>query len=73
MLMLFLRTPSHLYPFSFHYAAPHSDRNLNLGLESGSLALRLRLDPVKDKDFVPLPGPLLRKYIAYARQFIFPR
>ncbi|XP_020599304.1 probable DNA helicase MCM8, partial [Phalaenopsis equestris] len=40
---------------------------------SGSLISRLRLDLEKDKDFVPLPGPLLRKYIAYARTFVFPR
>ncbi|XP_020588426.1 probable DNA helicase MCM8 [Phalaenopsis equestris] len=39
---------------------------------SGSLISRLRLDLEKDKDFVPLPGPLLRKYIAYARTFVFP-
>eukprot|EP01018_Ginkgo_biloba_P024667 Gb_07123 [translate_table: standard] len=40
---------------------------------SGSLASRLKLNPVKDCDFVPLPGPLLRKYIAYAKQFVIPR
>ncbi|KAK8941695.1 hypothetical protein KSP40_PGU011360 [Platanthera guangdongensis] len=32
-----------------------------------------RLDLAKDKDFIPLPVPLLRKYIAYGRTFIFPR
>nr|XP_027071030.1 probable DNA helicase MCM8 isoform X3 [Coffea arabica] len=37
-----------------------------------NIAARLRLDP-KDSDFVPLPGPLLRKYIAYAKTYIFPR
>ncbi|XP_057865260.1 probable DNA helicase MCM8 isoform X2 [Cryptomeria japonica] len=42
-------------------------------LRNGSLAARLRLNPVQDHDFVPLPGPLLRKYIAYAKQFVFPR
>ncbi|KAK1320493.1 hypothetical protein QJS10_CPA03g01306 [Acorus calamus] len=41
--------------------------------KNGSLASRLRLHPDKDRDFVPLPGPLLRKYIGYARNFIFPR
>ncbi|PKA63301.1 DNA replication licensing factor MCM3 like 1 [Apostasia shenzhenica] len=46
---------------------------IEFGIKSGSLASRLRLDPEKDKDFVPLPGPLLRKYISYARAFIFPR
>ncbi|XP_071700805.1 probable DNA helicase MCM8 [Rutidosis leptorrhynchoides] len=40
---------------------------------SDSLVSRLRLDPVKARDFVPLPGPLLRKYIAYARTYVFPR
>lgn len=42
-------------------------------LRSKSLAARLRLDPQKDADFVPLPGPLIRKYIAYARTYIFPQ
>ncbi|CAA6656870.1 unnamed protein product [Spirodela intermedia] len=63
----------HSLPAKRQCLALHNDRNLNIGLESGSLALRLRLDPVKDKNFAPLPGPLLRKYVAYARQFIFPR
>ncbi|EPS64801.1 hypothetical protein M569_09979, partial [Genlisea aurea] len=40
---------------------------------SGSLISRLKLHPIKDRDFVPLPGPLLRKYIAYARTYVFPR
>ncbi|XXG54976.1 hypothetical protein AAC387_Pa03g2725 [Persea americana] len=47
--------------------------DMDLGVKTGSLASRLRLDPKKDRDFVPLPGPLLRKYIAYARTFVFPR
>ncbi|XP_024188305.2 probable DNA helicase MCM8 [Rosa chinensis] len=38
-----------------------------------SLISRLRLDPKKDADFVPLPMQLLRKYIAYAKTFVFPR
>ncbi|KAL6142008.1 hypothetical protein ACLB2K_060292 [Fragaria x ananassa] len=38
-----------------------------------SLVSRLKLDPKKDADFVPLPMQLLRKYIAYARTFVFPR
>lgn len=38
-----------------------------------SLVSRLRLDQAKDSDFVPLPGQLLRKYISYARTFVFPR
>eukprot|EP00268_Persea_americana_P053269 TRINITY_DN6019_c0_g1_i1.p1 TRINITY_DN6019_c0_g1~~TRINITY_DN6019_c0_g1_i1.p1 ORF type:complete len:780 (+),score=167.53 TRINITY_DN6019_c0_g1_i1:142-2481(+) len=47
--------------------------DMDLGVKTGSLASRLRLDPKKERDFVPLPGPLLRKYIAYARTFVFPR
>ncbi|KAF5206952.1 Dna replication licensing factor mcm2 [Thalictrum thalictroides] len=47
--------------------------NTNWGEKSGSLASRLKLDPQKDREFVPLPGLLLRKYIAYARTFVFPR
>ncbi|XP_074575784.1 putative DNA helicase MCM8 [Curcuma longa] len=50
-----------------------SDKNVESSILDGSLASRLRLNPVKDKDFVPLPGSLLRKYIAYARNFVFPR
>lgn len=42
-------------------------------VEGGSLVSRLRLDPKKDGDFAPLPVQLLRKYIAYARAFVFPR
>lgn len=42
-------------------------------VQGGSLLSRLKLDRKKDADFVPLPGPLLRKYIAYARNFVFPR
>ncbi|CAH1452171.1 unnamed protein product [Lactuca virosa] len=45
----------------------------SVGEKSGSLVSRLRLDPGKDIDFVPLPSPLLRKYIAYARTYVFPR
>ncbi|KAK2647711.1 hypothetical protein Ddye_015200 [Dipteronia dyeriana] len=46
---------------------------LDASVKSGSLVSRLRLDPKKDGDFVPLPAPLLRKYIAYAKTFVFPR
>ncbi|CAN1805557.1 Probable DNA helicase MCM8 [Linum perenne] len=35
--------------------------------------ISLRLCPHKDADFSPLPGSLLRKYIAYARTYVFPR
>ncbi|XP_057778999.1 probable DNA helicase MCM8 [Salvia miltiorrhiza] len=47
-------------------------RGVDLNVKSGSLVVKLRLDP-KDRDFAPLPGPLLRKYIAYARTYVFPR
>ncbi|CAM8912953.1 unnamed protein product [Rhodiola kirilowii] len=47
--------------------------SIDLSMNIGSLAARLRLDPNKDRDFIPLPSQLLRKYIAYARNFVFPR
>ncbi|KAJ3669148.1 hypothetical protein LUZ60_011098 [Juncus effusus] len=47
--------------------------NAELALGGSSLASRMRLDPEKDKDFAPLPSPLLRKYITYARNFVFPK
>ncbi|XP_050227561.1 probable DNA helicase MCM8 [Mercurialis annua] len=53
--------------------ASQSNGGINIGVRSGSLISRLRLEPKKDVDFAPLPGPLLRKYIAYARTYIFPR
>ncbi|CAL1379269.1 unnamed protein product [Linum trigynum] len=46
---------------------------IDASVRHGSLASRLRLDPHKDADFSPLPAPLLRKYIAYARTYVFPR
>ncbi|CAN1805550.1 Probable DNA helicase MCM8 [Linum perenne] len=46
---------------------------IDTSVKSGSLASRLRLCPHKDADFSPLPGSLLRKYIAYARTYVFPR
>ncbi|XP_073008456.1 probable DNA helicase MCM8 [Typha latifolia] len=49
------------------------DGDTNFAVKSSSLTSRLRLDPQMEKDFVPLPCPLLRKYITYARNFIFPR
>ncbi|KAL6011117.1 DNA replication licensing factor mcm8 [Asimina triloba] len=54
-------------------AVLQNDMDMEFGAKSGSLASRLRLDPKKDKDFIPLPAPLLHKYIAYARSFVFPR
>ncbi|BAT85684.1 hypothetical protein VIGAN_04325600 [Vigna angularis var. angularis] len=47
--------------------------DLDVRSRSGSLISRLRLDPLRDGDFIPLPGQLLRKYIAYARSYVFPR
>ncbi|CBI32613.3 unnamed protein product, partial [Vitis vinifera] len=55
------------------YIAAHTVGGIDMNAKSGSLVSRLRLDPKKDMDFVPLPAPLLRKYIAYARTFVFPR
>lgn len=48
-------------------------REIDMNTKQGSLVARLRLDPKKESGFVPLPAPLLRKYIAYARTYIFPR
>ncbi|KAD4384396.1 hypothetical protein E3N88_24564 [Mikania micrantha] len=53
--------------------ASQSVNSTDLNVKSDSLIVRLRLDPRKDNDFVPLPGPLIRKYIAYARTYVFPR
>ncbi|GAB4856728.1 DNA replication licensing factor mcm8 [Ancistrocladus abbreviatus] len=52
--------------------ASQRDREMDIAT-SGSLVSRLRLDHKKDTDFVPLPGQLLRKYITYARTYVFPR
>lgn len=54
-------------------AASQSIRQTDVTITSESLVARLRLDPRKDSEFVPLPAPLLRKYIAYARAFVFPK
>ncbi|WCJ34583.1 minichromosome maintenance 8 [Euphorbia peplus] len=53
--------------------ASQNNAVMDLSVRSGSLVSRLRLQPNKDVDFAPLPGPLLRKYIAYARTYVFPR
>lgn len=50
-----------------------SDGDPGLGVGGNSLLSRLRLQPEKDKDFAPLAGQLLRKYISYAREHVFPR
>lgn len=56
-----------------HIAASLTARDVDTNAKSDSLVSRLRLDPKKDDDFVPLHGSLLRKYITYARTFVFPR
>lgn len=43
------------------------------GVGENSVASRLRLHPEKDKNFAPLTGQFLRKYIAYSRERVFPR
>ncbi|CAA7013000.1 unnamed protein product [Microthlaspi erraticum] len=45
----------------------------NTHAKEGSLMSRLRFDSKKDDDFTPIPGQLLRKYIAYARTFVNPK
>ncbi|CAD5195732.1 unnamed protein product [Musa acuminata subsp. malaccensis] len=73
IMALHTRNSEHLFSTKKQRTAMQPDKNMEVGVRIGSLSSRLRLDPVKDKDFVPLPGPLIRKYIAYARNFIFPR
>lgn len=51
----------------------HFDGDPGLGVGGNSVASRLRLHPEKDKDFTPLFGQLLRKYISYSREHVFPR
>ncbi|XP_031397201.1 probable DNA helicase MCM8, partial [Punica granatum] len=46
---------------------------MDFSVKSGSLVSRLRLHPKEHVDFIPLPGPLFRKYIAYARSYVFPK
>ncbi|XP_015578499.2 probable DNA helicase MCM8 isoform X1 [Ricinus communis] len=53
--------------------AAQNNRGMEMSVRSGSLISKLRLEPTRDVDFAPLPGPLLRKYIAYARTYVFPR
>jgi DNA helicase MCM8 len=43
------------------------------GVGGNSVASRLRLHPEKDKNFAPLAGEFLRKYISYSREHVFPR
>ncbi|XP_054802072.1 probable DNA helicase MCM8 isoform X2 [Prosopis cineraria] len=60
-------------PSDSRIMVPQNAESIDLGVRSGSLVSKLRLDPQRDSDFVPLPTQLLRKYIAYARSFVFPR
>ncbi|XP_050940144.1 probable DNA helicase MCM8 isoform X3 [Cucumis melo] len=60
-------------PLALKNVAMENDGKVDAGSKRESLVSRLRLDKAKDGDFVPLPGQLLRKYIAYARTFVFPR
>lgn len=60
-------------PLTLKNVAMENDGKGGGGSKHESLVSRLRLDKAKDGDFVPLPGQLLRKYIAYARTFVFPR
>ncbi|EOY07748.1 Minichromosome maintenance 8 [Theobroma cacao] len=53
--------------------ASQNVEGIGMSAKGSSLVSRLRLGPKKDADFVPLPGPLLRKYIAYARTYVSPR
>ncbi|XP_075639041.1 putative DNA helicase MCM8 isoform X2 [Castanea sativa] len=53
--------------------ASQNAQGINVSVKGGSLVSQWRLDPKKDFDFVPLPAQLLRKYIAYARTYVFPR
>ncbi|KAK2418080.1 Minichromosome maintenance (MCM2/3/5) family protein [Trifolium repens] len=55
---------------------PSASQNVEVvdfSVRSDSLISRLKLDRRRDTKFAPLPGQLLRKYIAYARSFVFPR
>ncbi|KAJ6793682.1 putative DNA helicase MCM8 isoform X1 [Iris pallida] len=63
----------HALPNKKQRRAVEYNGSVDFAVKNGSLASRLRLDREKDKDFVPLPGSLLRKYIGYARNFVFPR
>ncbi|XP_010543366.1 PREDICTED: probable DNA helicase MCM8 [Tarenaya hassleriana] len=45
----------------------------DINATGGTLVSRLRFDPKNDYEFVPVPGKLLRKYIAYARNFVNPK
>ncbi|TVU19780.1 hypothetical protein EJB05_35951 [Eragrostis curvula] len=52
---------------------PIFDGDLSSGVGRESIASRLRLHPEKDKNFAPLDGYFLRKYLSYGREHVFPR
>lgn len=54
-------------------AASQNPGYANMHTKGNSLLSRLRLDSKKDDDFSPVPGQLLRKYVAYARNFVNPK
>ncbi|XP_057438368.1 probable DNA helicase MCM8 [Lotus japonicus] len=60
-------------PSDSRAAVSQNAEGVDFSVRPGSLISKLKLDPRRDRDFVPLPGQLLRKYIAYARSFVFPR
>lgn len=62
-----------LTSYVYKNAATQNDGGIDMSVRNGSLVSRLRIDPKKEADFAPLPGLLLRKYIAYARTYVFPR
>lgn len=66
-------TEPDISPLALKNVAMENDGKVDAGSRRESLVSRLRLDKAKDGDFVPLPGQLLRKYIAYSRTFVFPR
>ncbi|CAH9091655.1 unnamed protein product [Cuscuta europaea] len=73
IMSLHAKTPEHPPVTKQLCTAPFDVRGSSLNVEHNSLTSRLKLDPNKDRGFVPLPGPLLRKYIAYAKAYVFPR
>ncbi|GBG76109.1 hypothetical protein CBR_g21769 [Chara braunii] len=62
------RSKSYVQPKRPH----HLDAEMAIDYAS-SIAKRLRLEPLGNSNFEPAPPRLLQKYIAYARQYVFPR
>ncbi|KAI3687924.1 hypothetical protein L1987_81628 [Smallanthus sonchifolius] len=59
-------------PDELHDKRAEHIMSVNYGCDSGWNSGGQSLFP-KNSDFVPLPSPLLRKYVAYARTYVFPR